>query len=56
MKLRPYALDLSAARANNLQAPFSPERAGVCKSGSVIVPPHRPGSYLALAIDMNARK
>lgn len=43
--------DLSAAHANNLQAPYSEDRAGVCKSGRLIIPPHRPGSYLALAIE-----
>ena len=45
------AVELSGARANNLQAPYAPERAGVCKSGVFMVPPHRPGSYLALAIE-----
>ena len=42
---------LPAARANNLQAPFSPDRAGVCKSGRFTVPPHRPGSCLAVAVE-----
>ena len=45
------ALDLTAAHANNLQAPFSPDRAGVCKSGELVVPAHRPGSYLAVGIE-----
>lgn len=45
------ALNLAAAHANNLQAPFAPDRAGVCKSGELVIPAHRPGSYLAVGIE-----
>ena len=45
------ALVLTGARANNLQAPYTEERAGVCKRGRLLLPAYRPGSYLALAIE-----
>ena len=44
-------IDLSCAHANNLQAPYSKDRAGVCKEAVFTVPKHRPGSYLAVAIE-----
>ncbi|MBQ3864401.1 MAG: hypothetical protein II781_00990 [Clostridia bacterium] len=44
-------LDLSAAHANNLQAPYSPKHAGSCRYGTIQIPPHKPGSYVALAVE-----
>ena len=43
--------DLTGAHANNLQAPYSPEKAGVCKSGSFVVPEHKAGSFIAVAVE-----
>ena len=45
------AYDLKDARGNNMQAPYSKKRAAVMKTGSMIIPEHKPGSYLAVAIE-----
>ena len=45
------AYDLSNAHGNNMQAPYSKDRAAVMKTGSIVIPEHKPGSYLAVAIE-----